>query len=277
MSSLRIRALQAARPVAAKLAAAFSSGALVVTTKTNEHDVVSDWDHRAEDLLKDALAGEDAVFWGEETGHQPVTAPGQLQWLIDPIDGTSNFVHGYPMFSISIAAIRNEQVIAGVVVDPVTGNEYSADATGAYFNDAPLVSRPAPATPAQYNLVTSFPAAEILHRAPAQAPALFGELVTTFATVRRLVSGALELCLAARGIADLVLGVDTKPWDVAAGSYILTRAGGTYLTSTPASRDTTARLTNATGPAHLAPHYVAVAPGRTAEPIIDIFEQIQQM
>ena len=77
-------------------------------------------------------------------------------------------------------------------------------------------------------------------------------------------SGALEICYAARGIADLVLGVDASPWDVAAASYILTQAGGTYLTST-------------TGPAHLAPHYVAVAPGRTAEPITDLFETIQQM
>lgn len=264
MSSLRTRALRAARPVAAKLAAAFTSDALVVTAKTNQHDLVSQWDRHAEELLKHSLAGDGAVFWGEETGRQPVTTPGQLEWIIDPIDGTSNFVHGYPLFSISIAAVQDQQVVAGVVVDPITGDEFSADATGAYFNDEPLVSRPAPNTTAQYNLVTSFPAAEILQRAPHDAPAVFGELVTRFATVRRLVSGALEICYAARGIADLVLGVDASPWDVAAASYILTQAGGTYLTST-------------TGPAHLAPHYVAVAPGRTAEPITDLFETIQQM
>ena len=264
MSFLRTQALQAARPVAAKLAAAFTSGTLVVTAKTNQHDLVSQWDHEAEALLKESLAGDGAVFWGEETGRQPVTTQGQLEWIIDPIDGTSNFVHGYPMFSISIAAVRDQQVVAGVVVDPVTGDEFSADAAGAYLNDEPLVSRPAPETEAQYNLITSFPAAEILDRAPEQAPAVFGQLVTRYATVRRLVSCALEICYAARGVADLVLGVDASPWDVAAASYILTQAGGTYLT-------------NSAGPAHLAPHYVAVAPGRSADSITDIFERIQQM
>ena len=263
MESLRIQALHAARPVAAQLSSAFLSGAVSATTKTNRHDLVSQWDHAAEEMLKAQLAGHGAVFWGEETGRQPVTAPGQLEWIVDPIDGTSNFVHGYPMFSISIAAVRDQRVVAAVVVDPVTGDEYSADPTGAYLNDQPLTPRPAPAKPSQYNVVTSFPAAEILQRAP-EAAELFAELVTTFATVRRLVSGALELCYAARGIADLVLGVDASPWDVAAGSYILTQAGGTYLTGS--SR-----------PAHLAPHYVAAAPGRSAELLSDTLTQIRQM
>lgn len=263
MTSLRTRALQAARPLAAELATAFSAGRVVADMKTNAHDLVSKWDHYVEEQLKSCLAGDGAVFWGEETGREPVTAPGQLEWIIDPIDGTSNFVHGYPLFSISIAAVIDQRVVAGVVVNPITGEEFSADATGAFLNEQPLVARPAPEHVTQYNLVTSFPAAEILHRAP-QATELFGELVTTFSTVRRLVSGALEICYAARGVADIVLGVDTSPWDVAAASYILTRAGGTYLTGT-------------TGPAHLAAHYVAVAPGRSAEPITEIFTHIRQM
>lgn len=263
MISLRTRALQAARPLAAELATAFSAGRVVADTKTSPHDLVSTWDHYVEESLKSALAGDGAVFWGEETGREPVTAPGQLEWIIDPIDGTSNFVHGYPLFSISIAAVIDQHVVAAVVVNPLTGEEFSADDTGAYLNDQQLTARPTPEHVTQYNLVTSFPAAEILHRAP-QATELFGELVTTFATVRRLVSGALEICYAARGVADIVLGVDTSPWDVAAASYILTQAGGTYVTGTA-------------GPAHLAPHYVAVAPGRSAEPITEIFTQIRQM
>ena len=262
-TTLRTQALQVARPVAAQLAAAFMAGRVVAGTKTNRHDLVSAWDHYVEDALKSGLAGDGAVCWGEETGREPVTAPGQLEWIIDPIDGTSNFVHGYPLFSISIAAVIDQQVVAAVVMNPVSGDEFSADATGAYLNDEPLAARPAPQHVTQYNLVTSFPAAEILHRAP-QASQLFGELVTTFATVRRLVSGALEICYAARGIADVVLGVDAKPWDVAAASYILTQAGGTYLTGE-------------TGPAHLAPHYLAVAPGRSAEPIAEVFAQIRKM
>lgn len=259
MTHLRLQALRAAQPIAAQLAKAFRIGPVDATTKTNRHDLVSAWDRRVEEYLQAALAGNNAVFWGEETGRQPV-APGQVQWLVDPIDGTSNFVHGYPMFSISIAALRDDEVIAAVVVDPMTQDVYSADATGAYYNDGPLIARPSPEHVSQYNLVTSFPAGEILQRSPA-AVGLFGELVTEFATVRRLVSGALELCYAARGVADVVLGVDTKPWDVAAGAYILTQAGGSYQTSSP-------------GPKHLAPHYLATAPGRSTAPARQVFAQI---
>src|SRR5690625_6226145 len=263
MSNLRIKALAPARPAVARAARAFLTGQVATQTKTNHHDLVSDWDHRIEEQLKAHLADDDAVFWGEETGRQPVSAPGQLEWIIDPIDGTSNFVHGYPMFSLSIAAAVGQRVVAAVGLDPVSGDEFSADATGAYLNDAPLETRPAPQQVSQYNLVTSFPAGEILQRAP-QATEVFGQLVTEFATVRRLVSGALEICYAARGIADIVLGVDASPWDVAAASYILTRAGGTYLTGSD-------------GPAHLAPHYVAVAPGRSAEVVSEVFTRIHQM
>lgn len=263
MANLRTRALAAARPPAAQLGQAFSTGAVVSQTKSNRHDLVSSWDRRVEEQLMASLADEQAVFWGEETGYHSPAEPGQVQWIIDPIDGTSNFVQGYPMFSISVAAAIDNQIVAGVVVDPITGNEFSADASGSYLNDKPLTTRPVPDDTTQYNLVTSFPAAEILQRAP-ESTALFGELVTHFATVRRLVSGALELCYAACGIADVVLGVDTNPWDVAAGSYILRQAGGTYLTELD-------------GPVHLAPHYLALAPGRTSPLATRVFQQIQQL
>lgn len=263
MANLRTRALAAVRPLATQLAQAFSTGTVVSQTKSNRHDLVSSWDRRIEEQLMASLADENSVFWGEETGYDSPAGPGQVQWIIDPIDGTSNFIHGYPMFSISVAAAIDNQIKAGVVVDPITGNEFSADASGSYLNAKLLPTRPAPDDATQYNLVTSFPAAEILQRAP-ESTELFGELVTSFATVRRLVSGALELCYAACGIADVVLGVDTNPWDVAAGSYILRQAGGTYLTATG-------------GPDHLAPHYLALAPGRQSPSATGVFHQIRQL
>lgn len=263
MSDLRTQALYAARVAATQLAEAFATGEVVATTKTNRHDLVTAWDQHIEGLVTQHLARDGAVFWGEETGRATAPPPGSIEWIIDPIDGTSNFVHGYPVFSISIAAAIDDEVVAGVVVDPVTGAEFSADASGAYLNDAPLTARPTPPHDTQYNLVTSFPAAEILHRAP-EASQLFGQLVTHYSTVRRLVSGALEICYAARGIADVVLGVDTKPWDVAAASYILRQAGGRYHTGVA-------------GPSHLAPHYVAFAPGRESQLVMEVFRQLQHM
>lgn len=263
MPDLRSAALEAARKAAQPLSKAFAAGQVIATTKTNHHDLVSDWDKQTEQLLKAQLDDGAAAFWGEETGRPIIATPGQLEWIIDPIDGTSNFVHGFPMFSISIAAVIDAEVVAGVVVDPNSGDEYSADARGAYLNGQPLRPRPGPPDASQYNVVTSFPAAEILHRAPG-ASQLFGDLVTSFATVRRFVSGALELCYAARGLADVVLGIDTKPWDIAAGSYILRQAGGTYYTGV-------------SGPQHLAPHYLALAPGRASTTAFNIFDTIRQL
>lgn len=106
----------------------------------------------------------------------------------------------------------------------------------------------------------------MIARRGSAALATFGELVSTYATVRRVVSGALELCHAAAGWADAAAGVGTRPWDVGAGQLILRRAGGRYLpfgarcgrswTGDDASRDR-----------HLAPDYVGLAPGVNAPTI----------
>jgi len=118
----------------------------------------------------------------------------------------------------------------------------------------------------QLNLVTSYPSAEVLAASGAQALDSFAELVRTYSTVRRVVSGALELCHAAAGWADAAAGTGTNPWDVGAGQLILRRAGGRYLPfgtrhgrSWDGSEEAPAR--------HLAPDYVGLAPGVAAPTI----------
>lgn len=231
-------------------------------TKSNHHDLVTEWDRTTEATLirhlTKAVPGSDVL--GEESGtHRTDSSGSELRWIIDPIDGTSNFVHGFPLFSISIAAELHGEVVAGVVVDPVNRHEFSADDAGTYLNDQPLIPREvathhlasgavAPgaegastdsttpldaiegtAAEAALNLTTSFPAAEILNSDAAEtALSLFAELVNTYATVRRTVSGALELCYTAAGWFDVTLGVDSHLWDVAAGQFILRQAGGEF-------------------------------------------------
>ncbi|MDZ5079004.1 inositol monophosphatase family protein [Nesterenkonia sp. HG001] len=255
-AQLRRIACQAADDVGPALATAFRT-AVETEEKTSAHDLVTWHDSSTEERLVELLtaAVPDSRITGEEGGAQ---GSGAVEWIVDPIDGTSNFAHGFAMFSVSIAAAVDGEVVAGVVHDPSNGLTFSADDAGAWLRQAdgerPLTGRAVRHTAGeqQLNLVTSYPSAEALQIDGAAALETLGEAISTFSTVRRLVSGALELCHAAAGWADVVFGVDTSPWDVAAGMLILRRAGGTYE-GLGAGADTRGD--------HLAPHYLALAPG----------------
>nr|WP_255316868.1 inositol monophosphatase family protein [Nesterenkonia sp. Act20] len=256
-------AVRAAQQVGLPLVEAFRSrtpAELAVTTKTSSHDLLTHHDAATEDALSRALTDAVPGSWvtGEERGAR---GSGTLEWIVDPIDGTSNFAHGFAMFSISIAAVYAGEVIAGVVHDPVNRLTFSADDDSAYLATAeaelrlepPLAEAPQSRAEQSLNLMTSYPSAEVLAQEGAASLEAFAEMVSTFATVRRVVSGALELCHAAAGWADLVLGVDTNPWDVAAGMLILRRAGGRYVAH--------GHSLEAPGADHLAPDYLGMAPG----------------
>ena len=274
-AELRAIALDAARAVVGDLAAAFRSPtAIGPEDKTTHHDLVTVHDRRTEARLVAALttAVPGSGVLGEELGAQAGTGEAaRLTWIVDPIDGTSNFTHGFAMFSVSLAAEVDGEVVAGVVLDPVGGLAFSADGDGAYLTrgdgpERPLaeVGRPAPAGGERaQNLVTSYPAGEAIAREGEDALRRFGRLVTAHATVRRTVSGALELAHTAAGWADAALYVDTKPWDVAAGQLILRRAGGSWLTPDPAA-PSSGRLVDDGPRAHTCPFALAVAPGREA-------------
>ena len=269
-AQLRGIAVQAAHEAGLVLQRAFRSH-MAVETKSSAQDLVTVWDQRTEDTLVAALteAVPDSRITGEEGGTH---GAGRLEWIIDPIDGTSNFAHGFAMFSVSIAAALDDEVVAGVVHDPISRLTFSADDEAAWLcvgdqKERRLKPEPKPhQSEDRLNLVTSYPSAEVIARRGSAALATFGELVSTYATVRRVVSGALELCHAAAGWADAAAGVGTRPWDVGAGQLILRRAGGRYLpfgarcgrswTGDDASRDR-----------HLAPDYVGLAPGVNAPTI----------
>lgn len=274
---LRRLAVSAATACAPRLVEAFRA-APEISTKRNTHDLVTVHDRATEDelvrLLGEAVPG--SRFVGEEGGARG--EPHRLEWIVDPIDGTANFAHGFAMFSISIAAAVDGEVVAGVVLDPVNGLEFSADDAGAYLNGERFGAGAAaggavggaagePGAESALSLVTSYPSAEALAVDGPAALERFGRLVDAYATVRRTVSGALELAYTAIGWADVTLGVDTNPWDVGVGQLLVTRAGGHYLglfydTLGPERR-----------PAHLAPCYVAVAPGRTAPTAVRVLEE----
>ncbi|NLS09991.1 inositol monophosphatase [Nesterenkonia sp. MY13] len=262
-AELRQVAIAAAKKAGEPLKTAFRSQ-MDVELKTSSHDLVTIWDKRTEETLIELLTAEvpDSRITGEEGGQQ---GSGTVEWIIDPIDGTSNFAHGFDLFTISIGAAVEDEVIAGVVYDPINELVFSADDQAAYLQNGTgteSVLKPRPKTGVaeeNLNLVTSFPGPVMVERHGDDALRAFGEFVTTFATTRRIVSGALELCHVAAGWADVVLNCRTNPWDIAAGQLILTRAGGRfhpYGTRGELRFDGTE-----TSNAHLAPGYVGLGPG----------------
>jgi len=145
-------------------------------------------------------------------------------WIIDPLDGTTNYAHGYPCFSVSIALEQGESIIAGVVYDPMREELFSAEkGKGAFLNGKPIrVS--ASDTLIKSLLATGFP----YDRKVSEKNNLnyFHDLLMASQEVRRDGSAALDLCSVAAGRFDGFWELKLKPWDVAAGSLIVREAGG---------------------------------------------------
>ncbi len=160
-----------------------------------------------------------AVF-AEETAREQ----GEWRWLIDPLDGTTNFIHSYPMFSVSIALEGAGEVVCGVVLDVARGELFVAErGRGATLEGQPIRVSPT-AEPADALLATGFPwrAKERLEAYLAS----FGRLLAQVHDMRRCGSAALDLAHVACGRLDGFWEASLKPWDVAAGALLVREAGG---------------------------------------------------
>jgi len=222
---LRKAAQEAALSVGPMLSGAFRS-AMDHDFKRDSHDIVTVHDRASEENISAFImaAVPDSTIIGEETGER---GTGRVRWYIDPIDGTSNFARGIALWCVSIAAVVNGRVVAGVIYDPVAGDVFAADLSGAWLNSKPLIARACEEESAA-TIVSSFPNAQDLDLLGAEALDVHGTLVREFQAVRNLGSGALNLAHVAAGWADATMGFATNPWDVAAGVLILERAGGSY-------------------------------------------------
>jgi myo-inositol-1(or 4)-monophosphatase len=189
------------------------------------------------DLVTDAdLASQAAIqrvigerypghaFLGEELRDRAFSAgDDQMTWIVDPLDGTTNYVHGYPRFSVSVGLARGRDLLVGVVFDPLTDQCFSASAgEGAWLDgDRIHVSR---AT----SLAESLVAVSLPARVGRDAPDLvdFVEAAQVCQAVRRSGSAALNLAYVASGWLDAFWANQTHPWDVAAGVLLVREAGG---------------------------------------------------
>lgn len=149
-------------------------------------------------------------------------------WVLDPIDGTTNYAHGLPIFCASLALEIDGVAVAGAIYDPNRRELFTAEKDqGAWLNGVPLrVS--SSATLIDSLLVTGFH--YNIHRDSAELIELFGEFISRARAVRRLGSAALDLCYVAAGRFDAFWEHKLQPWDVAAGALIVQEAGGTVTT-----------------------------------------------
>lgn len=162
-------------------------------------------------------------FLAEENG-QPKAVRGDYMWIIDPLDGTSNYIHGIPSFCISIAVKHKNHIVAGVVYDPLHNELFQAQGgKGAFLNGNPIhISNGGKMERAI--LATGFP-----HRKKQILPAYllaFQEIFLKCSGVRRCGSAALDLCYTACNRYGGFWELGLSPWDVAAGSLMVQEAGG---------------------------------------------------
>ncbi|MEI8697582.1 inositol monophosphatase family protein [Mesorhizobium sp. ISC15] len=188
-------------------------------------DYVSQADRKAEDILFTELskARPAYAFLMEERGLIEGD-DGQHRWIVDPLDGTTNFLHGIPMFAISIALERQGQIVAGVVYNPAMDELYTAErGGGAFMNDRRL--RVAGRT----KLIDTVIGCGVPHLGRGQHGNFLVELRNVMAEVsgvRRLGSASLDLAYVAAGRMDGFWETGLSAWDVAAGILLIREAGG---------------------------------------------------
>ena len=150
-------------------------------------------------------------------------------WVLDPIDGTTNFAHGLPIFCSSLALEINGEAVVGAVYDPNRRELFTAErGVGAWMNGVPIRVSSA-RTLLDSLLVTGFHYS--IHKEPDELLGLFSEFITRARAVRRLGSAAIDLCYVAAGRFDGFWEQKLQPWDVSAGALIVQEAGGHVTTA----------------------------------------------
>ncbi len=210
----------------------------VADRKSSSVDVVTQVDRDAETLIRDRLSQlrPHDGFFGEESGGAAGTSG--LTWVVDPIDGTVNFLYGIPHYAVSIAVVEGEpdpqswSALAGVVVNPASGELFSATVGGgALLHDRPLRVNPA------VDLSQALVATGFAYRTETRAEqgAAVARLLPRVRDLRRMGTASLDLCAVACGRVDAYFERTLSPWDHAAGALIASEAGA-RVTGVPGDR-----------------------------------------
>ncbi len=188
-------------------------------------DFVSQADLKAEKIVRDELmkARPTYDFLGEEGGEEK-GSDGAHRWIVDPLDGTTNFLHGIPQFAVSIALERNGEVVAGVIFNPATDELFTAErGFGAFLNDRRI------RVAARKQITDCVVSCGVPHLGRGNHGKFLVELrhvMGEVAGVRRFGAASLDLAYVAAGRLDGYWEADLAPWDMAAGLIIIREAGG---------------------------------------------------
>ncbi|MGI9600777.1 MAG: inositol monophosphatase family protein [Acidimicrobiales bacterium] len=222
LDSLALLTLSVVDQVCGPIVAARNAGTLDIDTKSSGTDMVTEMDRWSEDTIIAAIsrARPDDGFVGEEGGHQ--TGSSGVMWIIDPIDGTTNYLYDVPGFSVSIAAEVDGQVMVGVVADPVRDEVFSAiRGQGAHRNGRPVRCSDKP------DLATALIGTGFGYDASrrVEQASVLVDVIGHVRDVRRMGGAALDLCAVACGRLDGFYERGLAVWDVAAGGLIASEAG----------------------------------------------------
>jgi len=199
-------------------------GSLTQIEKKELADFVTDADRTSENLIVGIIlkAFPEHTILAEESPER--NRSGHQRWIIDPLDGTTNYIHSFPMFSVSIAYEEAGQIRVGVVFDPLKNELFHAvRGEGAYLNDRRLkVSQPGSLEDCL--IATGFPFKQRGRIDPYLGA--FKDIFVKVSDIRRAGSAALDLAYLAAGRVDGFWEIGLQPWDVAAGSLLIHEAGG---------------------------------------------------
>ncbi len=223
MLNIAIKAARAAGAIINR--ASLDVERLTVSAKSH-NDFVTDVDRAAEEVIIDTIleAYPGHGILAEESGRERGAKHSDYVWIIDPLDGTTNFIHGFPVYAVSIALAFRGQVQQAVVYDP-TRNDlfYASKGKGAYLNDRRIrVSKRTRMLEALIGTGFPFRKGDNFQR----YMRMFEDVMVQCAGLRRPGAASLDLCYVAAGYYDGFFETGLSPWDIAAGSLMITEAGG---------------------------------------------------
>jgi myo-inositol-1(or 4)-monophosphatase len=209
----------------------------LLVSRKGPTDLVTDYDLKSEQMLvkgileaypEDRILAEEGTNTDSPSGAQGQASDAEHLWLIDPIDGTTNYAHGVPFYSVSIGLMANKRLLFGVVYDPTRGELFHAsEGGGAWLGDQPLQVSETRSLEDSL-LVTGFP--YDIRTNPNNNLDHYSAFALRSRAVRRLGSAALELAYVAAGRFEGYWELRLNPWDWAAGVLMVREAGGTVTT-----------------------------------------------
>ena len=187
-------------------------------------DIVTDADRESERIIVEAISSEfpDHDIITEES--EPLEKGSSWKWFVDPLDGTINFAHGFPMFCVSVALMKDDRLIAGIVHDPLRSESFTASVGGGAFLNGKQIHVSSSERLQTSIVATGFPYDR--STSPKNNLAEFSRIMPNLQGIRRAGSAALDLAYVAAGRLDGFWELKLKPWDMAAGIRLVQEAGG---------------------------------------------------